>query len=100
MVYKLQIEILHPMSTTPFPITLLAIPHVLLITVCTGINQSISGLATGFWRGRHASIPQWYHEPVSEPLPVESWYFLGLSLLDTYSMSIIRDGDGDVVDKI
>jgi len=31
---------------------------------------------------------------------VESWYFLGLSLLDTYSMSIIRDGDGDVVDKI
>jgi len=55
---------------------------------------------TGFWRGRHASIPQWYHEPVSEPLPVESLYFLGLSLLDTYSMSIIRDGDGDVVDKI
>ena len=32
---------------------------------------------------------------------MESWYFLGLSLLDTYSMSIIRDGDGDdVVDKI
>ena len=48
MVYKLQIEILHPMSTTPFPITLLAIPHVLLITVCTGINQSVgSRLGSG-----------------------------------------------------